>query len=77
MSPYKSSALIVEVFHSGDGNRVRAPFLLLLSRSDFKPVHPFGPQRRWEHWKAVELAAFAVDVARAAESLRKQGFYIQ
>lgn len=77
MSAYKSSALIVEVFHSGEGNRVRAPFLLLLSRSDFKPTHPFGPQRRWEYWKAVPLAAFAVDVARATECLRKQGFFIQ
>jgi hypothetical protein len=68
---------IVEVFHSGKGARIQAPFLLLLDRNDWQPVHPFGSHRSWTYWKTVPLATFAVDPEKAKARLVADRFHIQ
>ena len=67
----------IEVFHSGEGASVKAPFLLLLDRNDHRPSHPFGAHRRWTYWKRVPLNSFAVDPERAMIRLNRDRYHIQ
>jgi hypothetical protein len=68
---------VVEVFHSGEGQHIRAPFLSLLRRNDRKPPHPAGTHRRWKYWKGVSLSSFAVDPQSALKNLYANEYHVQ
>jgi hypothetical protein len=72
-----STPIFVEVFHSGKGDKVKAPFLLVLERYDRQPEHPYGSGRSWTYWKRVPLNSFAVDPPRVMVSLSRDRYHIQ
>jgi hypothetical protein len=72
-----SSLIVVEVFHSGKGALIKAPFLLLLERYAPRPPHPFGSHRAWTYWKRVPLNSFAVDPLRVIVGLSRDRYHIQ
>ena len=68
---------LVDVYHAGDRNRPKAPFLVVLSGlSEDLPPAPNG-FRSWTFWKQVQLNQFAVEPGKAARQLVETGFYIQ
>ena len=68
---------VVDVYHSGDNNRLRAPFLLASSGSPKAMFPPLAPGRAWIFWKQVPITVIAVQPLLAAEKIKAQGYFLQ
>ena len=69
---------VVDVYHSGDDRRPRAPFLLVASGTAKAQLPaPTPPWAQWTFWKQVPISVIAVQPTVAAATIREQGYYLQ
>lgn len=72
-----SSKGLVDVYHSGTEERLRAPFLMVETGARNLLPHPANPGVRWIFWKTVPLNTIAVRPASAANKIEELGYFIQ
>ena len=66
-----------DVYHSGEDNRPRAPFLLIRPGTTVLPQHPDGQRVKWTFWKTAAVRNIAAAPMLAQEEIRKFGYVIQ
>lgn len=69
--------MMVDVYHSGIGKRVRPPFVMVPAGVIRLPAHPNGPKVEWNYWMRVPLRDIAVIPAAAEKAIRLDGYYLQ
>ena len=68
---------MVDVYHSGDRDLPKAPFLFMAVGDLVLPLHPAREDYAWHYWKEVPLSSIAVNPAKAFAEIARFGFHIQ
>ena len=69
---------VVDVYHSGQHGRPRAPFLLVAPGTVKGQLpSPNDPYGRWTFWKQVPINIIAMQPGVAASTIKQQGYYVQ
>ncbi len=69
--------MIVDIYHSGRGKRVVAPFVIVPAGMVRLPNHPDGTRIEWNYWKRVPLQEIALVPSAAEKDIRARGFCLQ
>jgi hypothetical protein len=69
--------MMIDVYHSGRGKRVVAPFVLVPAGMVRLPPHPGGARNDWNYWKRVPLQEIALVPSNAERAIRAAGFFVQ
>ncbi len=69
--------MMIDVYHSGRGRRVVAPFVLVPAGMVRLPPHPAGTRIEWNYWKRVPLREIALVPSEAERAIRAEGFCVQ
>lgn len=68
---------LVDVYHSGDANRPKAPFLFQPIGTAHLAFHPEGSKGTWIYWKTLPLMRIAAQPHRADLGIRRDGYFVQ